>query len=673
MTPDEILKLWDAADKAGDVEAAKFLATEHQRASKGTKAANAAVPQEDRKKPVEGAGGAAFGVYPRQRATQSTGDNTNVIAGGLSSLVTAPSRAVAGIADAGVMAGRWAGKKLGVDVGEPPEMMSPAVSKLADALAGYKIPESVGRSAFEGAVTGPLSAGSKLAQAVAGAAAGGTAHAVGDAGGPWYAQLVAAILAAKTGAGATKAVSMSTAENLAKGTVGRASEGLTAADWATAREASSNASSRVKLFPSQALQVPAEGFQQLEAALLGSKASGTAGIRQQLRDQPPAVASMLEELRNFSGNRAGSSDLLAAKVQELAKSGLKAEGDAVNTATKPLYNAPDALAELRPQVVQNISKQLTDQFKTKALEYRATGGAVSALEEAHQKIQGILRHPSGAVRVEELQSAVADARAGLKSYTDLAPSQANRARQAVEEALGPLQAEIDRLSPSLKAARAMQKDLRTNLSGSYNDAYRQAKTGGGAETALNAAESRPELVASLGKQNPKIAQEVLQRQLENVIDSVSAPNPMTKLPSGQEGTRLQAALTQGLRGKAFDQNLELLFPGRPQAAEGFRALLDVAANASKPINAATTAARNTLPQELARGIVGGISVKAAAATRVLGGGMLRNLRDNATASILQSPDALKRLEWLASQSKTDLTPALIGATFPELVEQRNGP
>lgn len=609
---------------------------------------------------------------------QSTGDLPSPRTAA-SVLATAPAKAMAG----GIDLGQYGLRTLlqtttGVKAPELPKV-TPMVDRLTDTLAGQPVENSVGRSAFEGAVMGPLSGGKTAAQIIPQMAAGGAGAGAADAANRSGAHpLVSALLGVGAGVGAGKVagnVGLTPAEMLAKGRVQKAGAGVTPDQFREGAAAQSQAQREgVQLLPSQALQTDAAGFEELQRQLLASRAGKADGFRADVLKQQGQVQMMIERLRAAGGQTPRSDDELAAGVQRISKDAVKAEGDAINAATRHLYNAPDSKAPVSPRWASVRANQLENDFNAAIEKHRSEPLSVAALVDTKERILGLLRDPKGNVTPEELNSIIAFAKADLPVYSDMKPSLGNLARKRVSDSLAFLEGRVEGIAPSLGEANRIQRELRQNQSTGFSEVVRQGKTGTGTEGALNAATARPEVMGAVQKADPRLAQELLQRQLNGAVDRATATNATTNLPAANSGIVLKKALTEGLQGKEFQRNLDMLFPGKPDEAVVFRQRLDVAANASKP-RGDLAGASNSSPlaaQEIAikgtRGLTGQIDYVLGGLTRALAASKNR-LSDDAVISILQKPDVIERLAKLSALPAPRLTRAAFVAAVPQLFEE----
>lgn len=647
-----------------DVETVELLKSEHQRVSSSIAAAKPRATPPD----------AAAGAPDRGGSTGTGGDLATPREVALRT-ATAPAKGLAGLADTAYHVGTWPLRKLGLmDESSMEPDLTPQVDKLRTALMGGKpMHDSVLSQAYEGAVTAPLSGAKSIPAFVSGAAGGASAEGAKEAGaGPWT--QVAAGLAGGVGAGklATNR-NLTLEEALAKSRLNKATEGLTSEDFRSGQGALDAAKIEgVGLLPSQSLDVPAPGLLDLQTALLNSKAGKADALRTDVAQQPKDVKLLADRLQKMSGQNSRSDDLLAGEVQGVAKKALKAEGDAVNAATRPLYNAEDAVKPFSPLYTKYRADQLEKVIDEAIATHRAEPLSVAALADTKQRIVGLLRDPNGNVTPAELQKIISFAKSDLPTYSEMSPSLGNLARQRVGDALSFLEGRVDAMAPSVAKATAMQRELRGNMSNTFSEVSKQAKANGAAESVLMGVEKRPEVVAEVAKANPQLAQELLQRQVDRAVDKAFATSPNTGLAPSNAGITMKSALSEGLAGKAFDKNLELMFPGRPDAAEGFRRILSVAANASKPRSNGGTSGAGWAPsasEEAVRAGAGSLGQKVGVVSR-LTGGVFGKLRDNASLSVLQRPDVMARLEMLATMPQPKLTPAAIMATVPQLFEEQ---
>jgi hypothetical protein len=351
---------------------------------------------------------------------------------------------------------------------------------------------------------------------------------------------------------------------------------------------------------------------------------------------------------------------MAAAIQRLMDTEAAKAPKAINAATKPLYNDPLGKAwTLKPEVRDRIELGMDQAIH----ENRGNQAVVQALTQARAHLLGATA--IGETNPKLLAEALQSVKQNLTAYSEY-PQAANYARKVVSDTIKPLEDLVGKHAPKLGAAPRVQAALREDLPTPFNETMRQANTSSGTEAALAAVEKRPEVLRALAKENPLLAQEVLQRQLDNAIAKVTTPNPSTNLPRGSEGAQLKNILTRGPSGKVFNESLDILLPGRPQAQEGFRRILDVVANASKPVTSGGQAARGLgIPEEAVRGTFGTGAQQTGVLARV-SGATWGNFRDNATIKVLQSPDVIARLEKIAALPTPRLTLSAVTAGVPQL-------
>jgi hypothetical protein len=536
------------------------------------------------------------------------------------------------------------------------------VDRFTDQLAGEPISPSIGKAAFEGAITGPLLAGKTAAivpQAVAGAAGGGASEAVREAGGHPIAQLLAALTAGYAGGKIAGNIGLSKNEVLAKGPLRRATEGLSGDDFRTARAADAQMRAEgISPLPSQSMQVEAPGLQELQGAMLRSRASGADKFRTDAAQIPKQSQVLIERLRTMGGQTPRPDDDMAAAIQKLMDAEAARAPKAINEATKPLYNDPLGKAwTLKPEVRERIELGMDQAI----YDNRANQAVVQALRQAQQHL--LQATAVGETNPKLLAEALQSVKQNLTAYSEY-PQAANHARRVVSDTVKPLEALVSKHAPALGSAPRVQAELRQDLPTPFNEVLRQARTSTGTEAALAAVEKRPEVLRTLARENPRLAQEVLQRQLDRAIEKVSMPRG--NLPPGNEGSELKKALTRGPSGQVFKESLDILLPGRPEAQEGFRRILDVVANASKPVTTGGgSGAALGIPQEAVRGAFGTGAQQTGVMARV-SGAVWGNFRDNATIKVLQDPNVIARLEKIAALPTPRLTLSAVTAGVPQL-------
>lgn len=668
-----------------DVETVQLLKDEHERVRKGLAAAQ----------PRAAAPALASGSPDRGGSTASAGDVPSVRTAGAVG-VTAPAQALAGISDLGYAGLNWLAKKGGFSLGDEPNL-TPQVDRLTDTLAGKPVGESVGRSMFEGGITGPLPGGKKaelISQIFGGAAAGGAGRAVHEAGGNAPAQIVAALLAGHGAGRVTANRNLSPQEILAKSMLQRATEGLSGDDFRTARAAKTTAAGEgVNLLPSQAVQAQAPGLENLQGAMLRSRASGGEGFRTETAKLPEQTRTLIERLKSMGGQTPRQDDMLADSVQRLSDEIAARGPKAVNKATEPLYNDPgvankqftrpvaeEALRNLRalqakhwadPELMAaatQAEKEVTSLFFGKTPEVRSIGSGLVT-----SKITTQPKAPFHGVTPEELNTRLRYIRNGLPAYQDVSaqPSTEKRIKALVSSALGPLDNDLAAMAPTIPQAKRLQAELRDALPSDFSNEMRQARTTSGTEAALAAVEKRPDVLRQIAQENPLLAREVLQRQLDGAIARATATNPVSGLAPANKGVLLAKGLTEAggtAAGKAFEQNLDLLLPGRPLAVEGFKRILDVGRNASRPTGSGSGGAEMSGVYEATKMTAGSSAQRVGAIARVHQA-TWGNLRDNATIAVLQRPDVIDRLEQIANMPKPRLTQAALLAVIPQLFEE----
>jgi len=645
---DKILEL-----EPTNVESIKLLKEEHERVRAALKAAQPKAVQ------AAGASGAPTGggdgELPSLRTTAAV-------------TATAPARALAGLGDLAYEGMNWVSKKLGNE-GEQTPNLSSRVERLTDELAGKPVGESIGRSAYEGAVTGPTSGFRKgaalLAEALAGGAAGGASEAVKQGGGHPAAQIVAALLAGKTAGTLSKNATLSPSEIIAKGRLNEATEGLSGDDFRTAREAQTQARREgVNLLPSQSMQVHAPGLEKLQGALMGSKADKADAFRNAATQQPKDVAMLVESLRKMGGQTPRPDDMMADSIQQITESVAARAPKAINEATRPLYNDPLAKNwKVSPEVAERVQLGLDQAIH----EHRGTAATVAALKEAKRDLDNALS--VGETTPGLIADTIESVKRNLVAYSEY-PNAANNTRKVVAQTIKPLEDLVAKHSPARAQAPKMQAELRADLPSDFNEVIKQARTSTGTKGALAAVEEHPELLRVIAQENPTLAREILQRQLDNAVRKATAMDKKG-LPPTTQGITLAAALTEkgtALSAAAFEKNLDLLFPGRPQAVEGFKRVLEVAKNASKPTGKGGREGDFSAAYEGTKGAIGSPAQRAGVAARI-SQWAFGNLRDNASLEVLSRPDVLERLEKLANMPKPRLTAAAVLASVPQLFEE----
>lgn len=658
------------AIKEGNSGAVELFKGELSRLQSGNEAPRAAAPSTT-------AGGTPEAVGPGGAFLQGARRGAAMIVG-------APARMMAGASDLLGFGGRKVGEALGMvpDPEAGKNGLMPKVNNLIDFIAGEHVPESVGRSAIEGAVTGPLS-GAKtavtLGKAVlsAGAAGGATQAAIEKGMNP----LAAIPLGILTGFGAGGVAAripgvngLSGAETLAKSKLTEAAAGITPKQFSQGTNNQMLATGYENpLLPSQALDVPAPGMLGLQEALLQSRSTGGAKLRDMSSTQGNRTNTMLEELRNNGGQTPRGDDMLASRVQALAQEEAKSRPQAVNAATKDMFNSSLGTSW---KFDLNLGSNVDRGLQKAAVQYRSEPYVVQAIEDARDQLGTLLKGVD--VTPAELTNIIGHLKRNvLPNVEKASTSDLNRAKGVVTELLKPLEDLAQRHAPALKQATELQASLRADLPGKFDDVLRTTAAGGGPNNMLNAAAQRPEMVGALGNRDPQVAQELLQRTVNQALDKALAPGKVSGVTSSSAGLTTQQQLANSLEGKALQANVELLFRGAPDpkaAAEGFNRVLEVVGHAGKP-----TGARMPLNmempamQEAARGGLGSSPQKVNFLGRVFQAGY-GQFRDNASVKVLMSPDVMDRLSYISTLPKVKLTPALLAATLPQLFQDKqNGP
>lgn len=648
-----------------DVDTIELLKNRYKSLGEGPAPRNSGPRAPTAPKPVEGSGGAAFGVYPAAKGGAPSGISEEAEQGlrtAGSVIATAPAKGLAGMVDLAGEGAKLGGRKMGLPIPDFPHL-TPEVENLTNTLAGKKVPESVLRSAVEGATMAPMFGGPLVPGMVSGAVGGGTAELLKEKGAHPAAQVAGGVLGGVAGGKAASLVGRGPSEILASGSLRSATAGLTQADLRAGVGAARQAQSEgVQLLPSQTLPTGAPGLEALQGALLKSRATGAEGFRTGARELPEKVQALAQQLRGMGGQAPRSDDLLAQSVQRIADEAAAAGPKAINQATRPLYDDPAGATRLSPKLAPQIEAMFAQAIDKNV----AKKGVPEVLAEAQGHLLGLFkdRKPT----VSELADAIESVKRDLPAYT-LYPKAANYARSVVGDALAPLEELVGQVAPARASAPKVQAQLRADLPPPFNETMRQAGTTTGTEGALKAAVGRPEVLGAVEKANPRVAQELLQRHLDQAFEKAFAANPRTGLPPENAGITLRKALTEGLEGKSFDQNLSMLLPGNPQAQEGFRRVAEVMANASRPtggaqamgeglglLSAGTRGAAGSPAQRV--GVVGLVTQK-----------LWGDFRDNATIRVLQRPDVMERLAYIASLPKPRLTPQAITAAVPQLFEE----
>ena len=454
---------------------------------------------------------------------------------------------------------------------------------------------------IEGAITAPLSGAKTLVglgkTAVAAGTAGGATQAGIEKGMSPIAAIPLGVLAGFSAGGVAARIpgvnGLSSAETLAKGKLAEAAAGITPRQFSQGTNNQMLAMGHDNpLLPSQALDVPAPGMLGLQEALLQSRSAGGTKLRDMVSTQGNRTTGMLEELRNNGGQTPRGDDLLASRVQALAQEEAKSRPQAVNAATKDMFNTPlGANWKFGLDLGSNVDAGL----QKAAAKYRSEPYVVQAIEDARSQL-GVLFKGTDVTPVEVTNLIGHLKRNVLPDVEKASTSDLNRVKGVVTEVLKPLEDLAQKHAPALKQATELQSSLRADLPGKFDDVLRTTAAGGGPNGMLNATAQRPEMIGALGNRDPQVAQELLQRTVNQAIDKALAPGKVSGVTSSTAGVTAQQQLANSLEGKALQANVELLFRGAPDpkaAAEGFNRVLEVVGHAGKP-----TGARMPLSMEM---------------------------------------------------------------------------
>lgn len=591
----------------------------------------------------------------------------------------APLRMVAGGADLLGLGINKAGSALGVPQENLPQngFYSKYANKAADAIAGQSIGESTGRSALEAAIMAPLSGANtavNAAKAIGSAAtSGAVAHESMSRGmSPWAAIPLSVVAGHGTGAVMGKIPGMNgltPAETFSYGKLKQASEGIPQAGF---REGTINQMEahghEIPLLPSQALSTAAPELEALQAAMLSSRSAGGTKLRETISTQSNRVKQLVEGLKNIGGQTPRTDDLMAEGVKKLAQGEVKSRSEAVNDATRGLYQDPLGSSwKFNPQLGAQVDAGLTNAQQL----YRSEPVVSAAIANAKSNLTGLLSNP--AVTPVEVTNMIGHLKRNvLPDISTTSTSDLNRARAVVVELLTPLEKIAMKHAPALGEGQALQSSLRADLPGKFDEVTRTAAAGGGARGMLNTASQRPELISAVVNKDPQLAQEILQRTVNNAVDKSLVPGAQSGVQASNAGITAKTMLTDSLEGASLQKNLELLFKGHPDpkaAAEGFNRVLGVVANASKPTGGkGVQSLEPSFIQEAARGGAGSMPQRVNLFGR-LGQTVYGQFRDNATVRVLTQPDVMDRLAYIASLPKVKLTPALLTATLPQLFQE----
>jgi hypothetical protein len=181
---------------------------------------------------------------------------------------------------------------------------------------------------------------------------------------------------------------------------------------------------------------------------------------------------------------------------------------------------------------------------------------------------------------------------------------------------------------------------------------------------------RPEALGAVAQTNPRLAQELIQRQVDQEVTRASR-NTGERVPLANKGIALENAL----KDKGVMANLDYLFPGNPAAAADFKTKLEVAANASKPRGplsgvdpGPTSLGVQEVGKTAARASLGMVPYIVGGLARAIAS-PYRRLSDNQLIAVLQKPDVIERLAALSQVPAPRLTQAAFMAAVPQLFEE----
>ena len=460
------------AIKEGNSGAVELFKGELSRLQSGAAVPRAAASAPD-------AGGAPEAVGPGGALLQGARRGAAIMVG-------APARMAAGVSDLLSFGGRKVGEALGMapDPEAGKNNLTPKVNNLVDFIAGEHVPESVGRSMIEGAITAPLSGAKTLVglgkTAVAAGTAGGATQAGIEKGMSPIAAIPLGVLAGFSAGGVAARIpgvnGLSSAETLAKGKLAEAAAGITPRQFSQGTNNQMLAMGHDNpLLPSQALDVPAPGMLGLQEALLQSRSAGGTKLRDMVSTQGNRTTGMLEELRNNGGQTPRGDDLLASRVQALAQEEAKSRPQAVNAATKDMFNTPlGANWKFGLDLGSNVDAGL----QKAAAKYRSEPYVVQAIEDARSQL-GVLFKGTDVTPVEVTNIIGHLKRNVLPNVEKASTSDLNRAKGVVTELLKPLEDLAQKHAPALKQATELQASLRADLPGKFDDVLRTTAAGGG--------------------------------------------------------------------------------------------------------------------------------------------------------------------------------------------------
>lgn len=636
-----------------DVETVQLLKEQYERARKASAAAQPVAKPPEEAAGAASRGGSAGGSFPTPRTAAAV-------------VGMAPAKALGGLMDLGSAGATWLGKKAGLDLGEP-YSYSGAVDRFTDELAGRPVPQSIGRSLVEGGVSAPLTGAANVPTVVAGAVGGGVSEALREGGASPGWQLAGAV-ASGYGAGKLAGkLALRPNEMRAEANLRRAVEGLTPDDLRTgARNTRTAQGEGIHLLPSQSLETEAPGLLRLQSELYNSRAGKADDFRTWVAGQPKRARDLVEGLRTRGGQMPREDDDLAMALREHSRGISKEAGDAVNTATRGLYNDPLTTGwKFNPA----LAGQVEAGIRRAALDYRGQPHILRALRDAGEAVTGLLRRPD--VTPGELNDVLAYVKDNLPMPNDMAPATVNRVRGVVKEVFRPLDELVAQHAPPLAEAKRVQSELRQVLPNTFSDVVRQGKAGGGASAAVDSAMGKPSLVAALRQRDPQLAQELLQRHLERVLDDALSLDSTSGLPKRNAGVAVLKGTTEGAKGATFDKELVGLFRNAPDpaaAAEGFRRVAKVAAMASRPDGVHGGAAGGTnAVTEAVRGGIGTFPQQVNVFGRAAGA-LFGRLSHNATIDVISRPDVMERLIYISTLPTPRLTPAAVLGAVPQLFQ-----
>jgi hypothetical protein len=596
------------------------------------------------------------------------------VADALGIAAMAPAKGISGVIDLGIFLGSKADKALGLlDKDFEPPYLTPMVDEVANEISGRKIPQSIGRSVLEGAITAPLSgaktAGGLAQAALAGGVGGGVSEYVTEKGGHPLLAAAAGMAAGGTAAAIPQLRGVRLKEALVESRLRHSTKGI---PEARLREGIGNhAEARgegMQLLPSQALDVDAPGLQNLQGALLASRASKAEPFIDRIGKQADWAQDKLRGLKDAGGQAPRGDAELALGLQGVSKGALKEGRDAVNAATKADYNALTAKAwKFGPDLADDFYKHMRKLGRTN----RSDDPVLRALDESGSMIWSKLKQPR--LTPEELLTVIRNAKNELPAYSapGMTPGKSNHVREVIRDALAPLEEVLYKHSPELARAQATQANLRSTLPGQFDDLVQQAKRAGGPGGAADAAMLRPEVLGAVEKADPQLLQELLSRTVRNVVDKSLTPSSSTGLIPRSAGTSAKVALTTGNAGENVQKFLPALFRNSPapdQAAEGFNRILRVIDRSSREPGSAFLRTPSAI--EAGARIVGGSTAQQVSEGGRQAGNFLTRFRDNATIDVLNRPDVMERLLYISKLPEGKVTQSLILSILPQLFEER---